>query len=96
MLRRLLRALWGPAPSPAPRLREVLERVDALEGDVAGLRKRVKSVEGQLSGGKRANEREEGPEDAPGRTIAEPEPLEYLPAAPGNTSHLARRFRLGG
>lgn len=97
MLRRLLRALWGPAPTPPPRFRDVLERLDALEGDLSGLRKRVKSLEGQASGGRRSNSRPDEPERP---ALEQPEPEEGtfpMMARPQlSTAHLARRFKTGG
>lgn len=93
MLRRLFGILWGPPPAPPPRLRDLLERLDALEGDVSGLRKRVKSVEGQLSGGKR---REEGPQEPPGPTNPDQLDIPIPPRAVPPTAELARRFKLGG
>lgn len=97
MLRRLFRALWGPPPTPPPRIRAVLEQLDELEGVVAGLKKRIKAVEGQISGGKRANAGEPAHEDAPGPTIEDQPTLQYPPRRPvSSTEHLARRFRTGG
>lgn len=97
MLRRLFRALWGPAPVSPPKMRDLLERQEELEGEMSGLRKRVKSLEGQLSGGKRANPRDEGPQDAPGDTIEDQPGSHYPPRRPEtSTEHLARRFRIGG
>ncbi|MGH8566959.1 MAG: hypothetical protein ACREXU_02830, partial [Gammaproteobacteria bacterium] len=76
MLRRMLQALWGPPPPLPPRMRDLLERQDALEGDVAGLRKRVKALEGQISGGMRSNTGVKEREDAPGATDPD---IEYPP-----------------
>lgn len=92
MLRRLWRALLGPPYSPPPRLRELVERIDALEGDVSGLRRRVKTVEGQISGGKRGDGAAAASQDAPGATIGEPDDIQVPPPTRA-TAELARRFR---
>lgn len=61
----LLRRLFGPPPTPPPRLRDVIERLDGLEADVAGLRKRLIKIQGLVTGGMR---REEEAQDATGDT----------------------------
>lgn len=94
MLRRLLQILWGPPPTVQPRIRDILERLDALEGESNGLRKRVKQLEGQISGGKRRHSDQEEPQDAPGDEIsADPDQLSLQEPSPYSTAHLSRRFR---
>lgn len=64
VLRRFWRFLLGPVPTPVPRIRDLFERQDALEGEISGLRVRIKVLEGQVSGGKRRNKGEAAAQDA--------------------------------
>lgn len=94
MLRRLLQALWGPPAPLPPRVRDLVERLDALEGGLSGLRRRVSTLEGQLTGGRRRNAHSSEPEPPElEHDVPDPDQLEISapPATP--TAHLARRFR---
>lgn len=62
-----LARLFRPAAPPSPRLRDLMERLDLLEADVTGLRKKVARLQGIVTGGLRS-EKDETPQDAPGPT----------------------------
>lgn len=64
----LLRRLFGLPLDPAPRYRDLVERLDLLEADMTGLMKRVKKLQGIVTGGIRHAAEEESPDDAPPRT----------------------------
>jgi hypothetical protein len=77
-------------------LRAVIEQLDDLEGTVAGLKKRVKKLEGTISGGERADPEPATHEVAPERTIEDHPDISPPPRPSASTEHLARRFRIGG
>lgn len=83
-----LRRLLAPAPAASPRLRDLMERVDELEGDQQGLRTRIKKLEGRVSAMMREDVAETA-EDAPERTNGG----DPGPRPTSSTAHLASRFR---
>lgn len=89
----LWKRLFGPDPAPQPRMRDVLERLDVLEGDVGGLRKRVNQLSGLVTGAMR---REKEAQEPAGPTNGEEPEVQYPPQLLPPTSHLSRRFRAGG
>lgn len=90
MLRAWLARLFGPAPRPAPRLYELLNRIDDLESRFDYLLGEVKKLRGRLTGALR---HQETAQDAPGDTNGGEEVPQQGVTPMISSAHLARRFR---
>ena len=76
MLRRLWALLWAAPAPPSPRMRDVLLRLDELEAEQIGLRRKLDRVQGFVTGAMR---KDKPSEDAPGTTIADNPSLDHPP-----------------
>lgn len=79
-------------------MRDVLERLAALEDDVALLLHRVKRLQGLVTGGlRRSKDAQEAPDGPNGDEPIPQQPPPYpAPRQVPSTAWLARRFKLGG
>lgn len=87
-----------------PRLRELSQRVDELEADVAHLATQLKSLRGRVTGSiRKASEPDASLPREAGDATASEVPLprgvsdgQARPRVAGSTAHLSSRFKIGG